>query len=1148
MKTMKALYLAVWLVAASPLAAQQTAAQIGGRITDQTGAVIADASVVVRNTETGIRTETTSNAVGNYVVPLLEPGSYQLQASKSGFRPITQSGIVLRVNQAARLDFTLELGTVSEAVSVTADAPLLEASQSSLGAVVDNSRIVELPLNGRNPFDLVFLAPGAQVYNRLPLPGNNIPLSHFSINGGPPLANEVLLDGIPNTSPQINQYVVVPSIDAVQEFKVQTNNMSAEFGRTTGGVINVSMRAGTNALHGTLYEFLRNNAFDANRFFNNATGQPRPVFRYNQFGASAGGPVRKDRTFFFGNYEGLRRRTSRTFLFTVPTNEQRTGDFSKMRGQNGQPILVYDPFTSRQLPSGAYLRDQFPANRIPADRVNPISRKMMSFWPAPNVAGHPVTQANNFISNAAETFAVDQVGGRIDHAFSHSNRLFGRVSWNSSLITPPNIYGNIANPGSGRQLFTQRNIALNDTHAFTPHTFATFRIGFARLRDSGQPFSLGYNPAEVGLPAYLVSMFPAPTFPPFQVSDYTVTNVGFGTGTLGPVVGALLNNVSNAYTAQSDVTIIRGAHVLKAGFEYRLFRLHGFRPNLPVFNFDRRFTQGPDPTRGSPNAGESVASFLLGTANGGSVNVLPTQDTQSYYSAAFFQDDYKLTRRLTVNLGARLEIESLRTDRYNRLNYLDLASPSPLQAPGVGQLRGGLKFMGVDGNPRQQARVNRFLSPRFGFAYQLNPATVVRGGYGIFVAPRTGWDFGRFGQTGYSATTSLVSSIDGITPNVTISHPYPNGFVTPTGNSLRMLTDVGTGLTGIDRDQKSIYVQQWNFNLQRTLPGNVVVEASYAGSKGTRLWQNLQFDQLPDRYLALANELIRRVPNPFFGIIPATQALGTPTIAYGQLLRPYPHFNGVTTTGSTSGSSIYHSFQMRVEKRLSRGLSALLAYTNGKLIDDGAPGRLASHGSVPNFQNHNNRKLERAVSSQEVSQRLSIAYTYQLPFGPGRGPLPVAGRIVRVLVAGWQINGIHTFQTGSPLALTTSANNTSSFGGGSRPNSSGKSAKLSGPVSERLNRYLDTSAFSLPAPYTFGNVSRTLPDVRSPGNMNFDFSLLKNVQPREWLRLQLRAEAFNAFNRANFGPPGLSVGARDFGVINSSAEARILQLGLKFIF
>jgi hypothetical protein len=1140
--------LSVFLLLSGTLHGQTTAAQITGRVTDPSDAVVAGANVTATNRATGVTRDTTSNEAGNYAVPLLEPGTYTLSVQRDGFRPVERTGITLHVNQLARIDVVLQVGAVNEKLLVTADAPLLEAEQSSLGAVVDNRKVVDLPLNGRNPFDLVFLTPGALAYNRLPLPGNNIPLSNLSINGGPTMGNEILLDGIPDTSPQFNQFAIIPSIDAVQEFKVQTSSMAAEFGRTSGGVVNVSMRSGTNSLHGTLYEFLRNNDFDSNNWFNNASGQKKPPFRFNQFGGTVGGPIRKDKTFFFFNYEGLRRHTGRTFLFSVPTLDQRAGNFSATRAANGQVIQIFDPETTRVVAGGAYLRDPFPGNSIPSYRVDPVSRKMLDYWIKPNLPGDSVTGINNFIANESESYGVDQVNGRIDHSFSAKNRLFGRFSWNSSLVIPPNIYGNVANPSSGPQLFTQRNFAMNDTHGFTPRLFATFRVGFTRLRDHGEPFGLGFNPAELGFPASFVSNLEARAFPAVTVAGYTASNVGFGTGSIGPVAGALLNNISNSYTAQADVTYTRGKHVFKTGFEYRLFRLGGFRPAIADFSFNAGFTQGPNPTVGSPTAGQAVASYLLGLAASGSVQKKPTQDTQTFYQAAFVQDDFKITSRLTLNLGLRFERENLRIDRYNRLNYLDFNAPVSVSVPGLGPLHGGLQFVDVNGNPREQARVDRFFSPRIGFAFQLRKNTVVRAGYGIFGAPRTGWDFGSFGQTGYLATTSFISSTDGVTPLNYISNPYPNGFVQPTGNTLGLLTNIGGNINSVDRDQKTIYMQQWNFDIQQAIPGDIVVDAAYSGSKGTHLLQNLQYNQLPDQYLALGNDLTRRINNPFLGIIPATQPLGTAQIQAGQLLRPYPQFSGFVTTGSTSGSSTYHSLQMRVEKRFTRGLSFLASYTLAKQIDDGSGGVLAFFGQSPSFQDFNNRKLERAISAQSVPQRFSLAANYELPFGKGKPLLAGASGFADKLISGWQVNFISALQSGIPLAVTTSVNNTNSFGGNSRPNSTGKSAGFDTPITSRLNRFFDTSTFTLPNAFTFGNVSRTLPDVRGPGIVNFDLSLIKNTRIRERFNVQFRAEAFNAFNDTNFGLPGTAIGSPAAGVISSASDSRIVQFGLKLSF
>jgi hypothetical protein len=1140
--------LLVLLAADLAASAQTTAGQFTGRITDPSGAVIAGATVVATNTATGATRETVSNELGIYTVPLLEPGQYTLTIKKPGFRTIERGGLVLHVNQIARMDFVMELGPVTESISVTADLPLLQAAEASLKATIDNRKIVELPLQGRNPFDLMFLAPGTQAFIRPSLPGNNIPLSNFSINGGPAMTNEVLLDGIPNTTPQYNAYAIIPSIDAVEEFEVKTNNMSAEFGRTGGGVLNVTMKSGSNEFHGVLFDFLRNDALDSNTWLNKKTGLTNPPLRYNQFGGSLGGRIVRDRTFFFANYEGLRRRTGRTFQFTVPTLEQRRGDFSQTFAQNGRLVEIYDPLTVR--PAGnRFERSAFPGNVIPASRFNIVSKNILPYWPEPTHPGVWPTQANNFVKNRVEKYETNQLNARIDHTFTGANRLFGRFSWNESWVTPPIVFDKTTNPSSGPQLFTQRNFALNDTHSFGPATFATFRLGFARLRDFNNPFDTNFDMTRLGFPAYYRDIHPRRVFPSITVNGYAVSNIGFGTSSIGPVRNCVINNISNAYTAQTDVTHARAKHVLKTGFEYRLFRSHGYRPMLPIFTFTPAWTQGPDPQQASINAGNSFASFLLGLAGSGDAQINATQDIQSYYYAAFIQDDYKLTPKLTLNLGLRFEVENLRTDRYNRLNVLDLVSPSPLQVPGMGPLRGGLAFVGVGGRPREQAKVARNWSPRFGLAYQWDRKTVFRGGYGIFFAPRTGWDFTQLGQTGFSATTTHVSSPDGITPTTYYSDPYPNGFVQPTGASLGLLTNVGGAISAPDYDQQGLYMQHWNLSVQRQIGGDVVLEVAYAGSKGTHLWQNLQWNQLPDEYLSLKEDLRRVIPNPFYGIIPAAQPLGGKTTTYGQLLRPFPHFTGVTSIGSTSGSSTYHALEIRAEKRFYRGLHFLASYTTPKQIDDGAPGaRIAWLGDEPNFQNHNNRRAERSLNSHLASQRFTVAAGWELPIGRGKALASGLSPLADKFLGGWQINWISAIQTGIPLALTTAVNNTNSYGGGSRPNSVGRSAKLSGPTRARLDRYFDTSAFTQPEPFSFGNVSRTLPDVRGPGQVNVDLSLVKNLVLAERVRLQLRGEAFNAFNHVNFWNPGTSLGGPLYGVISGAGGARVIQLALKLYY
>jgi hypothetical protein len=1145
-------------VLVAPGRAQNAAAQLSGRITDPTGAVIPSAGITVRNTDTGVSRNTTSNDAGFYAVPSLDPGNYDVVVQHQGFKPMRRAGVQLHVNQASELNFALAVGDVNDTITVKADAPLLESTEGALGAVVDNAKVLNLPLNGRDPFDLVLLTPGTQAYSRGILPGNNIPLSNFSTNGGPPLSNDILLDGVPDTTIVQNQFVIIPSVDATQEFKVQSNSIKAEFGHTGGGVVNVSLKSGTNQFHGVVFDFLRNDKLQADDWFNNRSGVARSPFRFNQFGGTFGGPIVHDKTFFFVNYEGIRRIQGRTTLMTVPRDDMRNGDFSQVQDSTGRQVNVYNPLSTRANPDGTFVRDPFAGNRIPASMMDPVALKMLTYWPHGNIQGDPRTGANNFISTAGEQYGVNQVNTRIDHTISARHQLFGRLSWDKNYVNPPSIFGNVANPSSGPQSFAQWNMGINDTWTARPTTVVTFRLGFSRLHDFAQPYGQGFDITQLGFPASYAAAQTARQFPQINVTGMvTPIALGFGTSALGAVDDTTFSNRQNAYSGQSDATIIRGRHIFKFGADARVYRVDGARATngAGTFSFTPGFTQGPNPTVAGPTSGNAFASYLLGTAGSGSLGVNPTQDFQQYYFGSFVQDDLRLTSRLTLNIGLRYEIESSRTDRYNRLSWDDFTSQSPLHATGLGPILGGFAFAAVGGNPRSQANTayNNW-GPRFGFAYNATGRLVVRGGYGLFYSPRMWQGIGQFGQVGFSASTPFVPSVDGFTPTNFLRNPFPAGYNLPTGSSLGLLTQIGQALSGPDRGQGSPDVQQWNFGLQTTLPGGILVEPAYAGSKGSHLMQNLGYNQIPDADLSMGNNLLRQVPNPFLGQIPANTSLGQATISVGQLLRPYPQFTGYNAVRSTAGSSIYHSLQLRVEKRMASGLTFLTSYTFSKLIDDGSPGAAQSYfGENSGFQNLNNRRLERSLDGQNLSQHFVTSFVYELPFGRGKHFLSGVRGPAAFLIGGWQANGIVTMQNGIPLSLSTASNPTLGAvgSGGLRPNNNGHSAAKSGPAVSRLNSYFDTSVFSQPGPFQFGNTSRTLPDVRAPGIVDFDLSGVKNTKIKERFNLQFRAEFFNAFNHPNFFIPNVTFGSPGFGTINSinpSAPARIIQMALKLYY
>lgn len=950
----------------------------------------------------------------------------------------------------------------------------------------------------------------------------------------------------PLTVPQFGQYAVIPPPDAIQEFQVLTSNMPAEFGRTGGGVINVSMRNGTNGFHGAAYEFFRNSALDANDWFNDHTGQPKGQYTRNDFGFNLGGPIRKNHTFFFANYEGIRQRQAFAGVFTVPTLLQRQGDFSQTFAQNGQLQTIYNPYSTHTVPSG-YARDPFQGNQITPSLLNPISLALLKYWPQPNLPGDPITHANNFISHASGGFDTNQINIRVDQQFGSSDHLFARFSRNQSTQTPPNIYNNIATPSSGPHTFTQYNAALNEAHIFGPHTFGTLRAGLTRLHDNSGIFGKGFDPTSVGFPS--LDQTPANlAMPSMNVAGYVVSSPGFGAGSLGPVVNAILNNFSDQYTFQGDVTRTWGNHIVKTGLDFRIIRNDGMRPFLPSFAFTPGYTQGPNPTIGSATDGNAFASFLLGIPGSGNVQRDPTQDTQSHYFAGFLQDDYKATRKLTLNLGFRIESETFRTDRHNRLTNIDFTSPSPLKVPGLPPLKGGVTFVGVNGRSRQQASTPIAFEPRVGFAYALNSNTVLRGSYGIVSPPRALG--GQFAQIGFQSITTYITSYNGVTPVSSWTDSYPNGFNTPTGSSLGLLTNVGGPITSVDFNQKLIYIQQWNASVQRSLGWNTVINVNYIGSKGTHLLRNQEFNQLPNSALALGQGLLNSVTNPFRGQVPASQPLGGPSIQAGQLLRPYPQFSDFSVIGYTGGSSSYNALAIQLEKRLSGGLQFITSYTFSKLIDDlddPGPNFLGGNSANQVYQDNNNLQLERSVNAQQGPQIFSVATTYHLPVGRGQKFMSDPPRVVSAVVSGWEVNAIGRILSGLPLTMSAT-NNSHSFGGGERPNFTGQHLHQSGSVEKRLDEYFNVAAFSQPAPYTFGDVPRTLPTLRGPGLKTLDVSADKTFHIVDQLNLQFRAEAFNALNNPNFGIPNTTLGSQTFGVITSANPMRIMQFALKLQF
>ncbi|MCI0628693.1 MAG: TonB-dependent receptor, partial [Acidobacteria bacterium] len=1065
----RTLLFALMMVSCSGVAFAQTA-QITGRITDSSSAVIHGANITVTHVDKGVKRDTTSNEEGYYTVPLLQPGAYEMTIETAGFKPVTRSGITLRVEQVARIDFTLEVGEVHEKVAVTDEAPLLESETSSVGHVVDNTRIVNLPLNQRNPYALAYLVPGVTGNIGLLASGQG---NVVAVNGGRGGSTEFLLDGIPAAPPLVNPaqgFAAVPSVDAVQEFKVQTNNYSAEFGRSGSGIINLIYKSGTNELHGSVFEFLRNSVLDANGWQRNRQRLDRVSFKRNQFGGSLGGPIvlpkrlfgplgydGHNKTFFFAAYEGLRERSAATLITTVPTEAMRRGDFSQFRNSAGQQIVIYDPTTTVRQGSG-FVRQAFPGNIIPQSAIDPVAARIVPFYPLPNGPGDPVTGLRNYAASGTNITDNDSLDVKVDQNLSDRQRFFARYSRRNVTLRPPEFF-----PEEFLVAARPNNLIDEPSHSFafdhnltvSPTYLLNVRLGANRvLRKIDQP-SKGFDPTELGFPTYIRANADALMFPRIAPSGYLA---------IGHSNGQISRNAFETHSLHVANTKVLPRHQLKFGFEGRLLRVNTNEAGQTVgdYSFGRSFSQGPNPLLATSTAGDGFASFLLGLGGGTQTKFFKVVSTQNHYWGFYLADDWKVTSKLTLNLGLRYELETPRTERFNRLNYFDPQAPSPLAGPsGIANLTGGLVFA-TEQDRSQFDRDKNNWSPRFGFAYQATSKTVVRGAYGLFYAPSPQSARGTVGLNGFSSFTDWLSSLDGVTPNHYLRDPFPNGFIPISGSSLGLLTGLGTLVAGPLRTTVTPYTEGWNFGIQQELPGGVLIEADYVGNRGLQLndgdtAQWLTLSQLGPEHLALGSQLLESVPNPFFGLI-ATGRNSPPTFQRRFLLRPFPQFDGAFALTSTGGNSFYHSFQLKAEKRLSQGLALLVAYTNAKLIEDASSSNAGGFGFGQSAvrQNIYDRRAERSVSPNDISQRLVISYVYELPFGRGRSLGRDWNRVTDVLLGGWQINGITSFQKGQPLSVTA-PNTCNCFNPSLRPNISG-SAELSGSIKDRLGRYFDIFA------------------------------------------------------------------------------------------
>lgn len=1210
----------LWLLwfAVPPTQAQLYTGSLTGIVKDPSGAVVPNAKIALVDTGKGFVFSATSDEVtGRYVLRSLPPSTYKLTVAAPGFKGFGRDHIILEVNQNATIDVTLGPGAVQETVEVTTEAPLLSTQDAVTGQGINRIAINDLPLENRAVLDLAHLAPGVnQVDDTCGLSGCGVP-NNFIASGSRNVTADILMDGAttsnfgPNNGSLLNVYI--PSVDAVQEFKVQESNFSAEFGFTGSTIVNLVTRSGTNGFHGTVYDFNRPRPLDAQDFFSHRAGLPLPGLHWNDYGATLGGPIRKNHTFFFFDYEGTRSGSLASLVAGVPSAAMRTGDFGEVctgpdvggtfdasgncsnpNGQLWDPYSgVFDPvqgFVVRNtpIPFNNFITYQSPGNpklngtpyqplARPGNLIDPVALKLMNYYPLPNVnvGQASYTRFNNWAGSHSDRGRNDQFDLKIDHRFNDNNLLSAKYSqqWNYYHAAP--CFGNVADPcTNGPQDLSAHMFALNYNRSFSPKSMLVLSYGFNRsftgFKGINGDFP-GTSPVStLGMPSYMLRSG-YPQLPAIYVNgNYAAVS---GLGSIGSGICTVLGWGSDTHQVEGTFMHQMGLHQLKFGAEMRMHRVNNTQPCFPAGQFTFDFTT----TSQNPNAGsggDAMAGFLFGGGYGSSgIYEVPNGvATQSFQYAGFLQDDLHARRNLTLNLGLRYEVETPRTERYNRMNWLDPNVLSPLRVPGLGPLHGGEVFTDRKHRMDYPADYGE-IQPRLGFAYSLNPKTVLRGGYGIYfsVSKRAATGIGAVGFQGYDEMTTVVPTFhnDQATPWERLTDPYPGvGPNLPPGSSLGLLNDIGFHAQGpifSDRYRATPKEQSWTFGLQREIGWGVAIDASYFGKKGTHLYYGgagelnhlgPATDSLSTAQIAaLANP----IANPFFGIITDPNSpLSSPTVPEWQLQVPFPQFpGGFTNDDPPFANSIYHALQMRVEKHFSNGLQFLVTYVNSKSIDNASlsGGNISFFGSHSSLQDPNRLDLERSLSVFDIPQVLQFSYEYTLPFGRGR---PIGGNlhgVADVILGGWKTSGLWRMANGQPIMLSLSGGTGIPTYGAQRPNLTGQLHVISGNSGiekNGLTYFTNPQVAVAPANFTLGNAPRVLPNVRTPGSINADLSMLKEFSLntlREGMRLEYRFETFNTFNHPRFCAPNATVNSGLFGLITAQCNSpRQVQMGLKLYF
>jgi len=1177
-------------------------AQISGQVTDASGGVVPNTVITVNSEKTGVIRIATSNEQGLFLIPLLQPGAYTLTTQKDGFRPITQRNLQLRLDDRVRIDLSLEVGAQAQTVDVRAETPLLRVDDAQTGLVIDNRRIQELPQYNRNPLAFAQLAPN--VNGTADQQGYS---SDFRINGGRTAKAEYIIDGIAVTTGSRHDVPPsIPSMEAVGEFKVITNGLSAEYGRLSGGLVTLVTRGGTNQYHGSLYEFFRNDKLNANDWNSNRFGRAKGVFHDNVFGGAVGGPVSiprlyngKNKTFFFLNYEATRRRTgSNAQLASVPSDLEREGDFSRTLIDAGIPANIFDPLTARAV-AGRVVRDAFPGNRIPANRIDPLSKIYMGFYPKANRPARPNSSHDqNFVGSATTPLDNNRWTGRLDQ------------NWSSKQNSHFTITQFDQFSASQRWLSPLQPVNTNDDVAYTTafdHSFLinsttifNFKLGAVRSKSfaGGQ---VDADSASWQLAPEVRNLIGASKgrVPALGTAD-TVTGIGGGSVT---------DNRDTTYSGQFSVQKQAGRHTLKAGYEHRRYYSNVYSGgSFSAASIRSATSQYFDaPNNGS---GSGLASWMLGVVGGGSGTQLAGPASLQTYHGAFVQDDFKVRKNLTVNLGLRWDIEPARTERFDRQTFWDRDYKWPVsaipnwnwnqaltEAQAVGSnaptpewtqkgILGRVALMGTKEYPRrsmQQVPKNHF-GPRLGVAWSVNPKTVVRAGYGLIWMTLTG-SFHLNGSPwniGYGDAARLIqggTADGGVSFPLSFSNPMPGG-----AGLVRLTRDVdalnrsvmGNWFVSSATNLSPGYEHAFHVGIQREIGsgGNAwLLEANYSGNMGRTLPYYLGTGEhiLPDAYHQLGPlglKLNNQVTNPYFGFVPAFTGVGASTIPFGRLFQRNPLWTEIWTLGEPLGNSNYHAGYLQAEHRFARGYGFLINYTFSKMLNDvgsydGGFGMPYPQAGLPVSNTY-------GIATTDITHKLLFNYSIDLPFGRGRkylnGGASFGANLADQVIGGWTMAGTTTLRSGFPIAVRTPSNTVGGLGSNwynigqgrdSQPmlvsgvaldnRVSGKTA-LEGAAG--YTPYLNANAIRVVRDFEIGDAPSTQPNFRAPGFSQWDLSLLKSVRlPWEGKTVQLRMEAQNLLNTMNPGTPGNAILSRTIGMITGqTGTPRRIMVAAKFYF